>query len=411
MAKKRQKKRTHVKATDEEQAKIPRSMVLKMGDQNREVTNTLAQLVKDFRMVMQPHTAAKLRERKSNRLKDFISMAGPLGVSHLFIFSTSMNNNTTLRISRTPRGPTLNFRVKSYSLCKDVRKFLKTPKSFNDAEYRTPPLLVMNNFTNEKSESEETPKEALMTSMFQHMFPPISAQATNVSSIKRVLMLNKDPDTGEIDVRHYAIETKHVEGSKPVRKLSTVEQKIHKKVPNMSKATDISDYMLDPYGGGGYTSESEVEEDAMVEVDDNKRTIKNHKESKSNNDTQKKAIKLVEVGPRLRLELRKIEEGICEGKTLYHSYVEKSKSEVKDTEKRHQQRKSLKEQRRKEQEENVQRKKEAQEGKTSRTKRGILKSQETKGDDDDEGDDDDDDDDMNEADVEPDSDDDDDDDE
>lgn len=368
MGKRRQKKRTHVKPSEDEVAKTPRSMVLKMGDQKREVTNALAQLVRDFRMVMQPHTAARLKERKSNRLRDFVTMAGPLGVTHLFIFSTSLNNNTTLRICRTPRGPTLNFRVKSYSLCKDVRQAIKTPKSFNDAEYRTPPLLVLNNFSQEQ---DAEPKEALLTSMFQNMFPPISAQATKVSSIKRVLMLNKDPDTGEIELRHYSIETKQVEGSKPVRKLSTVEQKVHKKLPNLSQASDISDYILDPYGNGGYTSESEVEEDAMVEVD---RQPTKRKEKTPG--SQKKAIKLVEIGPRLRLELRKIEEGICDGKTLYHAFVEKSKTETKELEKRHQQRQSLKEQRRKEQESNVQKKKDKNEAKISRTKRGILKSQE-----------------------------------
>lgn len=368
MGKRRQKKRTHVKPSEDEEGKIPKSMVLKMGDQKREVTNALAQLVRDFRMVMQPHTAARLKERKSNRLRDFVTMAGPLGVTHLFVFSTSLNNNTTLRICRTPRGPTLNFRVKNYSLCKDVRQAIKAPKSFNDAEYRTPPLLVLNNFSQEQ---DAEPKEALLTSMFQNMFPPISAQATKVSTIKRVLMLNKDPDTGDIELRHYSIETKQVEGSKPVRKLSTVEQKVHKKLPNLSRASDISDYILDPYGDGGYTSESEVEEDAMVEVD-----RQPTKKKERIPGSQKKAIKLVEIGPRLRLELRKIEEGICDGKTLYHSYVEKSKEETKDLEKRHQKRQSLKEQRRKEQEANVQKKKDKNEAKISRTKRGILKAQE-----------------------------------
>lgn len=356
-----------MKPSEDDVAKIPKSMVLKMGDQKREVTNALAQLVRDFRMVMQPHTAARLKERKSNRLRDFVTMAGPLGVTHLFVFSTSLNNNTTLRICRTPRGPTLNFRVKSYSLCKDVRQAIKTPKSFNDAEYRTPPLLVLNNFSQEQNAE---PKETLLTSMFQNMFPPISAQTTKVSSIKRVLMLNKDPDTGDIELRHYSIETKQVEGSKPVRKLSSVEQKVHKKLPNLSRASDISDYILDPYGNGGYTSESEVEEDAMVEVDRQPTKKKDRAPG-----SQKKAIKLVEIGPRLCLELRKIEEGICDGKTLYHAYVEKSKAESTELEKRHQQRQALKEQRRKEQESNVQKKKDKNEAKVSRTKRGILKAQ------------------------------------
>uniref|UniRef100_A0A060TB23 ARAD1D31262p n=1 Tax=Blastobotrys adeninivorans TaxID=409370 RepID=A0A060TB23_BLAAD len=364
MAKRRQKRRTHVTRTEDEESKIPKSMVLKMGDKKREVTHTLAQLVRDFRNVMQPHTAARLRERKRNKLKDFITMAGPLGVSHLFLFSVSTSGNTTLRVGRTPRGPTLNFKVTQYSLCKDVAKFVKSPKSLNNSDFVQPPLLVMNNFTSEKSEDA---KEALVTSMFQNMFPPISAQTISLSSIKRVLMLNKRED-GTIDVRHYAIETKKVEGSKAVRRLSTVGHKLQKRVPNMRSASDISEYLLDP-NGGAYTSESEIDdEDAMVQVTDRPRKRKAE-------TTQKRAIKLVEIGPRLRLELRKIEEGLCEGKTLYHSSVSKSKKEQQLLDERHEQKRKLKERRRKDQEERVKQKQQEKEGKMSRTKRGILKAQ------------------------------------
>lgn len=363
--------------SEEDKAKLPRSMVIKIGEKKRQVTNSLSQLVQDFRQIMLPHTAAKLRERKSNRLRDFITMAGPLGVSHLMIFSQSVNGNTTLRIAKTPRGPTLNFRVLQYSLCKDVQKFIKNFKTLNAADLLQPPLLVMNGFSSNQRESS---KDALLTSLFQNMFPSISTQATKVSSIKRVLMLNrlKDRETDTIDIRHYVIETRIVDGSKQVKKLSTVKSKLGKQLPNMSRAEDISDYLLDPYGGGGYTSESEVEEENMtVEVEQNEANNKktsNEGSKIKEHTTQKRAIKLIEVGPRLRLELRKIEEGICEGKTLYHAFVDKSKEEVAALEKKHQLREALRQQRRKEQEENVRKKKEADGNKTSRTKRGLLKA-------------------------------------
>ena len=32
--------------------------------------------------IMEPNTASKLKDSKSNKLKDFINVAGPLGVSH-----------------------------------------------------------------------------------------------------------------------------------------------------------------------------------------------------------------------------------------------------------------------------------------------------------------------------------------
>lgn len=38
--------------------------------------------------------------------------------------------------------------------------------------------------------------------------------------------------------------------------------------------------------------------------------------------------RLTELGPRLRLQLVKIEEGICEGQVMYHSFVTKTEAEL-----------------------------------------------------------------------------------
>lgn len=40
------------------------------------------------------------------------------------------------------------------------------------------------------------------------------------------------------------------------------------------------------------------------------------------------SIRLQELGPRLTLELMKVERGLCEGEVLYHSYVTKTTEEV-----------------------------------------------------------------------------------
>ena len=90
--------------------------------------------------MMEPGTASRLKERRSNRLKDYVSMAGPLGVSHLLLFSRSSSGNTNLRLALTPRGPTLHFKVEKYSLCKDVKKAMKHPKG-EGKEYLTAPLV------------------------------------------------------------------------------------------------------------------------------------------------------------------------------------------------------------------------------------------------------------------------------
>ena len=67
-------------------------------------------------------------------------MAGPLGVTHLMLFSKSASGNTNLRLAKTPRGPTLHFRVEKYSLCKDIQRAQKHYKS-GGHEYHTAPLV------------------------------------------------------------------------------------------------------------------------------------------------------------------------------------------------------------------------------------------------------------------------------
>jgi len=94
-----------------------------------------------------------------------------------------------------------------------------------------------------------------------------------------------------------------------VRKTAVKSQTL----PNLGKLEDVADFVLN---GNDYDSASEIDEDEKVEMKSVKR---------ENGETQQRAIRLTEIGPRLRLELVKIEEGMCDGKVLYHRYIHKSK--------------------------------------------------------------------------------------
>jgi ribosome biogenesis protein SSF1/2 len=328
-----------------------------------------------------------LQERKSNRLRDYTTMAGPLGVTHFLLFSKSANGNTNMRLALTPRGPTLHFKVENYSLCRDVEKALRRPRG-GGQDHKTPPLLVMNNFNSPKAdENSKVPKrlENLTTTVFQSLFPPINPQATPLSSIRRIMLLNRelDPESEEQDsyvlsLRHYAISTKKTGISKRVRRLDPkeVRNKESKKtaVPNLGKLEDAADYLLDP-SAAGYTSASETEADTDAEVEVaesstkkvlNKRELQRMKagekekaQKKMGNtpDVEKRAVKLVELGPRLKLRLNKVEEGLCEGKVMWHEYIAKSSEEVKTMEKNWDHKRKEKDQRKKQQKENIEKKK------------------------------------------------------
>ncbi|KAK3680570.1 Brix domain-containing protein [Podospora appendiculata] len=399
MARRRTKRRTHAGVNNpatpasingHADAKDPKSMVIRIGA--GEVGTSISQLVTDVRCVMEPGTAARLKERKANRLRDYLSMCGPLGVTHLMLFSRSETGNTNMRLAITPRGPTFHFRVEKYSLSKDVRRAQKHPRGGGN-EYITPPLLVMNNFTTPGSDaSSKVPRhlESLTTTAFQSLFPPINPQVTPLKSIQRVLLLNREPcpeDEGSfvINFRHYAITTKVVGLSKPLKRLNAAEKMLNAKkgkkggLPNLGKMQDISEFMIGGENGEGYmtdggTSGSEADSDAEVEVlDSAPRKVLTMKaraaaaaaaeegeEGTSKNDNvERRAVKMVELGPRMRLRMTKVEEGLCAGKVMWHEYVHKSKAEMKEMERKWEQRRKEKEARKKIQKENVEKKRKA----------------------------------------------------
>jgi ribosome biogenesis protein SSF1/2 len=331
------------------------------------------------------------QERRANKLRDYTTMCGPLGVTHLLLFSRSEAGNTNLRMARTPKGPTLHFRVEKYSLCKDILKSLKHPKSGAN-DFHVAPLLVMNNFVTPEAEREKLgdaapPKhlEKLVTDMFQGMFPPIQPHTTPLHTIKRVLLLNREPpqegDNGTVTIslRHYAITTKVTGLPKAIRRLYAAEklmgskEKKKKALPDLGGLEDVADYMLDP-SAAGYTSASdtEIETDAEVEVSapvarrvlskrerEKGETGENGRKSMSRSSkprVEKRAVKLVELGPRLKLRLTKVEEDICSGKVMWHEFINKSPTEVKELDKKWDIRNKEKEERRKIQRENIEKK-------------------------------------------------------
>lgn len=320
-------------------------------------------------------------------------MAGPLGVSHLLLFSRSTTGNTNLRLALTPRGPTLHFRVERYSLCKDIRASMKYPRDARQ-DFLTPPLLVMNNLSLSKTANGfESPiskqLESLTTTVFQSLIPPISPQHTSLSSIRRVLIIDRELSTNCginspsdsasycINLRHYAISTKKRGLSRGIRRLDAAKKPIkdndkRTRPLNLGRLDDVAEYLLDPNAiGGGFTSgsESEAETDTEVEVLETKArkvmdrrqfdssTNVNKEFRQENSRIEKRAIKLIELGPRMRLHMTKVEEGVCNGRVMWHEHFTKSKTEMDQMDQMWEGRRQEKEERRKVQKENVDRKK------------------------------------------------------
>lgn len=87
---------------------------------------------------------------------------------------------------------------------------------------------------------------------FQSLFPPLSPQSLSLSSARRVILVQYDPERDTVDVRHYLIAIKPYGISQRVRKLLE-GSKSHKsrtsfKSPtgflNLGREKDLADFVL-----------------------------------------------------------------------------------------------------------------------------------------------------------------------
>jgi len=262
-------------------------------------------------------------------------VAGMLHVSH-FLMLTERRSNVNLRVARVPRGPTLSFRVHNFARARDIVAAQKRPADVAQA-YRFPPLVVLNGFSSggalggEKAlkVSKSAADNALQTMQItlQGMFPTINVRNVQLKQCRRVVLFHRDKGTGLVQMRHYLVRAAPVGASRGVRKLNRA------KVPNLGALDDVADYVLS--GGragvvdGGLTSDSEFEDESA------RVTLPQAFSGKGNKAAARSAVKLTELGPRMTLELLKIEAGLGEGEVLYHARMHKSAEETLATAQRH----------------------------------------------------------------------------
>ena len=163
-----------------------------------------------------------------------------------------------------------------------------------------------------------------------------------------------EEENNVIEFRHYGVSARQRAVNRGIKKLIN-----NTKVPNLAKYNDIADFILrnaskSGTGGdslGAYSSESEVDD-----LPGSKITLPDDYLDKKKDS--KVAIRLHELGPRLKMKLIKIEEGLCRGNVVFHALKRKSPAEVRKQLDSLKNKRELKEKRKRIQEENVKRKQE-----------------------------------------------------
>lgn len=267
-------------------------------------------------------------------MKDYVAVAGQLGVTHILGISQT-NKNIVLKIAKTPDGPTTHFRITNYSLAYQVKAIQKRPYDSTVA-FTTAPLVVLNNFG--QSEANHI---KLMKATFQHMFPSINVKTVHLTECRRVVLFHYKKDDDTVEMRHYAIR------AKPTGISRTVKRVIEAKVPLIGNLRDVAEYIENDLGAA---SDSEAEDEAAKVI------LPERFVGKGNGKSQQSALKLSEIGPRITFTLFKVERGLNEGDILYHKDQIKTEEEATEIKRKAESSKMLKMQRKAEQDANVKRK-------------------------------------------------------
>ncbi|KAJ1936285.1 rRNA-binding ribosome biosynthesis protein, partial [Linderina pennispora] len=178
--------------------------------------------------------------------------------------------------------------------------------------------------------------------MLQNLFPAINPSAMTLAEARRVVLFNYNEATGMVDFRHYAIVVKPVGVTKGVKRVIMA-----KNMPSLANFDDISEYVLRE----AFASESDVEDGPENSV-----TLAQDYVGRGNKKNEQRAIRLMELGPRMELKLLKVQAGLCEGDILFHGYIHKTKEEIEKAERLRQIKLTQQARRRQQQEANVERK-------------------------------------------------------
>ncbi|KAK1317167.1 Peter Pan-like protein [Acorus calamus] len=260
----------------------------------------------DLRKLMLPHTALKLKEKRRNNLKDFLNVAGPMGVTHFMMLSKT-GFGPYLRVARTPQGPTLTFKIHEYSTAADVAQSQTRPRCPQEL-FKNSPLIVLSGF----GTGDEHLR--LTTIMFQNIFPSIDINTVKLASCQRLVLLNYNKETKLIDFRHYSIRLQPVGVSRRIRKFVQNHQ-----VPDLRSLQDVSEFVTK----AGYGSESEADDEAA--------TVNLASDlGRVNRASSKSAVRLQEIGPRMTLQLERVQEGLCSGAVIFREHGAEAAEEVQE---------------------------------------------------------------------------------
>jgi len=269
-----------------------------------------------------------------NSVKDYVHVAAQYGITHVWTVMQT-DAHVHLRLIRLPHGPTLTFRIHEYTNARMVRAAQRAPVDPSDALEHSP-LVVMHGFNTLPPDDRPASLAGisrpdamkLVSSMWQHMFPQIQPGKVRLADCQRVVLVHMVPETGNLEFRHYFIRAVPVGLSRSAATL------LKGRVPDLGGYTDISEFMASrgrassAAGGAGAASAAASDSEGEGDVAAATVTLAQDVKGAGNKAAGRSAVKLTEIGPRMTLQLVKVEKGLGGGEVLYHAFQQRTVEEA-----------------------------------------------------------------------------------
>ena len=317
----RKKKRTHiVEERDQRLKPTLYSAIYHRGTADP----SMNEFLRDWRRTFHPYTFSKLKQNSRMTAKDVAAVSELLSLKHLHLFTSSMQG-AMLRLGRLPHGPTLTFRVESYSTACDALRIQKKVYTSGQIHYDHPPVIICNGFSKTANNRSEL---RLLSQFFCSLSPDLSVEKdSHLNRLSRVLffhcLMNNERATDNIGLESSVKEHKVAKASKSreiwieVRHYGRILRPVvirhtfaEKRISNSPVSLKHKKKKPDITGMDKPSSETDGEGKSVCLPENT--TYRDHR--------GRFRLKLVELGPRLTLRLLRVESRLCEGEIIYHAH-------------------------------------------------------------------------------------------
>ena len=307
---KRKKSRTHKIVNEYEYDEVPKSFVMKRSELNKDMKI----FEQNLREMFYPFTAMKLKETKKLKMKNILFATKNFGANNL-IFLSSKKSGNYVRLMKVPKGPSYMFKIKSFCLNQDLQRLIPRNKRINSQQLGVP-MVVTKGFENISENKIGSENLKMIQRYFKGLFPSTSYfKQKNTKTFDRCVLFYFNKETNLFEIRNYYIKQTFTSINPNIKKMLNSN-----KIPDFSNFNDVGELFAEKKV---ILSDSDIDHlpDSKVEIEDH--ILGKEQKYKVN-------VRLYEIGPRVTMNLFKIEEGFMKGEILYHSLIVKTEQEKED---------------------------------------------------------------------------------